>query len=94
MDQTPIPVIASAAKINQCVNRAAENLNKNLSIAILGKSNSISQAVTIAELVKRKCEVSQETKIYKKQFGAKSESCIEIILSPVEGEDYAQLITA
>ena len=42
MDQTPIPVIASAAKINQCVNRAAENLNKNVSIAILGKSNSIS----------------------------------------------------
>ena len=78
-------VVIAKGKIHDCVDRALDGLCAGKQIAILGKSDSLTKAISIAEITKRNLEenqheVIQQSRIYRKQFGEKVCNCIEIKL--------------
>lgn len=80
-------VVIASGKLEECIQRSLDGLKANRSLAILGKAGTINTAISICEIVKRKMqenegiELKQESRIYKKEFGASCLSCIEIKLS-------------
>ena len=52
-------------------------------VTILGKAATLSKAVSVCEIVKRKLSdgmLEQQTRIYRQAFNGKEQSCIEIKL--------------
>ncbi len=80
-------VVIAGGKLEESIQRSLDGLSANKSLAILGKAGTINTAISVCEIVKRKVleneglELKQENRIYKKEFGSRCLSCIEIKLS-------------
>ena len=88
-----VTICSSKSKVRDLISRAATQLRATGTTVVLGRSATISKAVSVCEIIKREIagdddidsfapqKLTQETRIYKKEFSGKSESCIEIKLS-------------
>ena len=81
--------VSRKSKTKELIETAVSILTDKGQVVILGCEETITKAITVAEIIKRLQPLEQKTQIYRKEFNymcndnevKEKKSCIEIILS-------------